>query len=121
VEFVDLAKVTLGPAASHAVLAPEAYAYHEEWLKTRAAEYGADVRERLAVGAFVTGAEYLKGQRLRVLLRDEVDAALAKLDVLLAPSAAIEASARRPDRGAHRERDFPRARDPDPASRVPST
>jgi aspartyl-tRNA(Asn)/glutamyl-tRNA(Gln) amidotransferase subunit A len=91
VELVDLAKVTLGPAASHAVLTPEAYAYHEEWLKTRAAEYGADVRERLRVGAFVTAAEYLKGQRLRVLLRDEVDAALAKLDVLLAPSAAIEA------------------------------
>jgi len=92
VEFVDLAKVTLGPAASHAVLAPEAYAYHEEWLKTRAAEYGADVRERLRVGAFVTGAEYLKGQRLRALLRDEVDEALATLDVLLAPSTAIEAT-----------------------------
>ena len=91
VEFVDLTKVTLGPAASHAVLAPEAYAYHEEWLKTRAAEYGADVRERLRLGAFVTAAEYLKGQRLRVLLRDEVDAALARLDVLLAPSVAIEA------------------------------
>ena len=91
VELVDLAKVTLGPAASHAVLAPEAYAYHEEWLKTRAAEYGADVRERLRVGAFVTGAEYLKGQRLRVLLRDEVVAAHAKLDVLLAPSVAIAA------------------------------
>lgn len=93
VEPVDLTKVSLAAAASHAVLAPEAYAYHEEWLKTRAAEYGADVRERLRVGAFVTGAEYLKGQRLRTTLRNEVDAALAKLDVLLAPSTAIEATA----------------------------
>jgi aspartyl-tRNA(Asn)/glutamyl-tRNA(Gln) amidotransferase subunit A len=92
VEFVDLNKVSIAPAASHAVLAPEAYAYHEEWLKTRADEYGADVRERLRVGAFVTGAEYLKGQRLRVLLKNEVDAALARLDVLLAPSTAIEAT-----------------------------
>jgi aspartyl-tRNA(Asn)/glutamyl-tRNA(Gln) amidotransferase subunit A len=93
VEPVDLVKVGLAPAASHAVLAPEAYAYHEEWLKTRAAEYGPDVRERLRVGAFVTGAEYLKGQRLRALLRNEVDAALARLDVLVAPTTAMAATA----------------------------
>ena len=92
-EDVDLKTVNLAPAASHAILAPEAYAYHEEWLKTRASEYGADVRERLRVGAFVTGAEYLKGQRLRTLLKNEVDAALAKLDVLLAPTTPIEATA----------------------------
>jgi aspartyl-tRNA(Asn)/glutamyl-tRNA(Gln) amidotransferase subunit A len=92
IEAVDLTMVGRAPAAAHAVLAPEAYAYHEEWLKTRAAEYGADVRERLRVGAFVTGAEYLKGQRLRSLLKNEVDAALAKLDVLLAPTTAIEAT-----------------------------
>jgi aspartyl-tRNA(Asn)/glutamyl-tRNA(Gln) amidotransferase subunit A len=93
VESVDLKKVDLGPAVSHAVLAPEAYAYHEEWLKTRAAEYGPDVRERLRLGAFVTGAEYLKGQRLRALLRDEVDQVFAKLDVLLAPTTPVEATA----------------------------
>ena len=90
---VNLTNVNLAPAASHAVLAPEAYAYHEEWLKTRASEYGGDVRERLRVGAFVTGAEYVKGQRLRTLLKNEVDAALAKLDVLLAPTTPIEATA----------------------------
>jgi aspartyl-tRNA(Asn)/glutamyl-tRNA(Gln) amidotransferase subunit A len=93
VEPVDLKKVDLAPAVSHAVLAPEAYAYHEEWLKARAAEYGPDVRERLRLGAFVTGAEYLKGQRLRALLRDEVDQAFAKLDVLLAPTTPMAATA----------------------------
>jgi aspartyl-tRNA(Asn)/glutamyl-tRNA(Gln) amidotransferase subunit A len=93
IEDVDLKTIGLAPGASHAVLAPEAYAYHEEWLKTRASEYGADVRERLRVGAFVTGAEYLKGQRLRTLLKNEVDAALAKLDVLLAPTTPFEATA----------------------------
>ncbi len=93
VEDVNLAKVTLGPAASHAIFGAEAYAYHEQWIKTRAADYGADVRERLRVGAFVTGAEYVKGQRLRTVLRNEVDAALATLDVLLAPTTPIEAPA----------------------------
>src|SRR5499426_2601158 len=93
VEPVELKKVDLAPAVSHAVLAPEAYAYHEEWLKTRAAEYGPDVRERLRLGAFVTGAEYLKGQRLRALLRDEVDQTFSKLDVLLAPTTPTAATA----------------------------
>jgi len=45
----------------------EAYAYHEVWLKARPREYGADVRQRLLVGAFVSGADYLKGQRVRGL------------------------------------------------------
>jgi len=93
VEDVDLKSIGLAPGASHAVLAAEAYAFHEEWLKTRASDYGADVRERLRVGAFITGAEYVKGQRLRALLKNEVDAALAKLDVLLAPTTPIEATA----------------------------
>ena len=34
-------------AAAAAVTSVEAYAYHEPWLKTRGAEYGGDVRERL--------------------------------------------------------------------------
>src|SRR5262249_16802934 len=92
-EAVGLKSIGLAPGASHAVLAAEAYAFHEEWLKTRASDYGADVLERLRVGAFITGAEYVKGQRLRALLKNEVDAALAKLDVLLAPTTPIEATA----------------------------
>lgn len=80
-------------AASYAVISPEAYAYHEGWIKTRAQDYGADVRQRLLVGAFVSGADYLKGQRVRVLIRDEVDRALAKLDVLVCATTPMPAPA----------------------------
>ena len=92
VQDVALDTARHGAAASYAVLSPEAYAYHEEWLRTRAAEYGADVRERLRVGAFVSAADYLKGQRLRTLIRQDVDAALARLDVLIAPTTPIAAT-----------------------------
>jgi Asp-tRNA(Asn)/Glu-tRNA(Gln) amidotransferase A subunit family amidase len=88
---VSLETMTLTAAASSAVIGAEAYAYHEAWIKTRAGEYGADVRERLRVGAFVSGADYLKGQRVRVLVRNEVNAALAGCDVLVAPSTPIAA------------------------------
>jgi aspartyl-tRNA(Asn)/glutamyl-tRNA(Gln) amidotransferase subunit A len=92
VQEVTLETVELAAAASTAVLAAEAYAYHEPWIKQRPREYGADVRERLRVGAFVSGADYLNGQRVRVLIRDDVDAALARLDVLVAPTTPISAT-----------------------------
>jgi aspartyl-tRNA(Asn)/glutamyl-tRNA(Gln) amidotransferase subunit A len=64
------------------------------------------VRERLLVGAFVSGADYLKGQRVRRLLRDEVDQALGGVDVLIAPTvpiAATEVGVREVDVNGRRE------------------
>src|SRR2546428_95610 len=57
----------------------------------RAQDYQPDVRERLRVGAFVSGAHYVRGQQVRVLVRQEVDDALAKRAVLLAPATPIAA------------------------------
>ncbi len=92
VQEVKLETVKLAAGASSAVIAAEAYAYHEAWIKKRPQEYGADVRERLRAGAFVSGADYVNGQRARVLIRDDVDAALARLDVLVAPTTPIAAT-----------------------------
>jgi aspartyl-tRNA(Asn)/glutamyl-tRNA(Gln) amidotransferase subunit A len=86
-----LPAVHLAAGASLAVIAAEAYAYHEAWLKTRPKDYGTDVRQRLLVGAFLSAADYLKGQRVRGLARDEADRALARADVLLAPTTPIAA------------------------------
>jgi aspartyl-tRNA(Asn)/glutamyl-tRNA(Gln) amidotransferase subunit A len=88
---LELSKHAAG--ASYAVISPEAYAYHEGWIKTRPLDYGADVRQRLLVGAFVSGADYLKGQRVRALIRDEVDRALGKLDVLVCATTPMPAPA----------------------------
>ena len=53
-------------------------AYHEPYLKTRASEYGADVRARLMTGQFVLATQYLKAQRARQVLRAEVDGVLTR-------------------------------------------
>jgi aspartyl-tRNA(Asn)/glutamyl-tRNA(Gln) amidotransferase subunit A len=90
---VILDTINLAAGASTAVAAVEAYAYHEPWIKKRAQDYGADVRERLRVGAFISGAEYVNGQRARALIRDEVDRTLADLDVLIAPTTPMTATA----------------------------
>ena len=60
-------------------------------MKSRPDDYAPDVRERLRVGAFISATQYLRGQQARALIRNEVDALLAKLDVLIAPATPIVA------------------------------
>jgi aspartyl-tRNA(Asn)/glutamyl-tRNA(Gln) amidotransferase subunit A len=91
VDEVALPVVAHVAAASYAVVASEALAYHTGWLKTRAGNYDPEVRKRLQLGAFVTGAHYVRGQQVRALVRDEIDAALAHRDVLLAPATPMTA------------------------------
>ena len=88
---VNLAGVLHVAAASSAIVASEALAYHAGWMRARPQDYQPDVRERLRMGAFVSGAHYVRAQQLRALVRAEVDEALAKRDVLLAPATPIPA------------------------------
>jgi aspartyl-tRNA(Asn)/glutamyl-tRNA(Gln) amidotransferase subunit A len=91
VDEVTLAHLADVPAATMAIIASEALAYHATWVRTRPGEYQRDVIERLRAGAFVTGVQYVRAQQLRVVARREVDAALARRDVLLAPTVPITA------------------------------
>jgi len=91
VRDVSLETPVLAAAATSAVVAVEAYAYHEAWIKARADEYAPDVRDRLRAGAFVSGVDYVRAQRARTLIAREIDAALAGLDVLVAPTTPIAA------------------------------
>jgi len=92
VDEASLSYAEHGAGASYAVVASEALAYHEAWLKQRPGDYQADVRDRLKAGAFVSGAQYLRGQRARQLIRDEVDRTLERFDVLIAPTTPIVAT-----------------------------
>jgi aspartyl-tRNA(Asn)/glutamyl-tRNA(Gln) amidotransferase subunit A len=88
---VDLTQVTHVAAAAAAIVASEALAYHAPWMRSRSQDYQPDVRERLRLGAFVTGAQYVRSQQIRALLTREVDEALARRDVLLAPATPLAA------------------------------
>jgi aspartyl-tRNA(Asn)/glutamyl-tRNA(Gln) amidotransferase subunit A len=91
VREVALPRARYGAAAGYAVLAPEAFAYHEPLLRRHAALYAPDVRRRLAVAAFVTATDYLKGQRARRLIREEIDAVLGEVDCLVSPTLPVAA------------------------------
>jgi aspartyl-tRNA(Asn)/glutamyl-tRNA(Gln) amidotransferase subunit A len=91
VEEVPLPRISHAVPASFAIITAEATAYHEGYLRTHAAEYGADVRARLMSGQFVLATQYLKAQRARQVIRSDVDAVLRHLDALLLPTTPIPA------------------------------
>ena len=70
-------------ACIQTILLAEGFAIHGEWLRTRPQDYGRVTRERLMMGAFVTGEEYVQAQRLRRIITAEVDAVLAGCDAIL--------------------------------------
>ncbi len=91
VEEVSLPGIQHAGPASFAIIAAEATAYHEPYLKARATEYGPDVRTRLTTGQFILAGHYLKAQRARQVIRAEVDAALRQVHALLFPTTPIPA------------------------------
>jgi aspartyl-tRNA(Asn)/glutamyl-tRNA(Gln) amidotransferase subunit A len=91
VDDVALPGVRHSAAGALAVVATEAMTFHATWLRTRKADYDPEVSTRLMAGAFVTGVHYVRGQQARALVRREVDDALARHDVLLAPATPITA------------------------------
>jgi aspartyl-tRNA(Asn)/glutamyl-tRNA(Gln) amidotransferase subunit A len=91
VEEVSLPLMRSVPGGSLAIMVAEAYAVHERYVKTRARDYGEDVRQRLMLGMYVSAPQYLKALRFRELLRRETLSVLRAVDVLAVPTAAITA------------------------------
>jgi aspartyl-tRNA(Asn)/glutamyl-tRNA(Gln) amidotransferase subunit A len=73
-------------ACGQVILAAEAYAVHEAWLKQRPQDYGARGRERLLAGAGLSAADYLQASRWRLKLRDTAAAAFRDIDVAITAS-----------------------------------
>ena len=93
VDEVSLAQVTNAAPAVLAIIGSEALAYHADTLRARAADYDPEVARRLKVAAFITGRHYVHAQQVRGVIRADVDAALARRDVLLAPTTPMPAPA----------------------------
>jgi aspartyl-tRNA(Asn)/glutamyl-tRNA(Gln) amidotransferase subunit A len=92
----EIRDVTLSPmmdynAPGWLILTAEAYAVHEPWLKERFNDYGELMRDRLAFGALLRGADLVQAIRRRRVLCEEMRDAMADLDVLITASAPAEA------------------------------
>jgi aspartyl-tRNA(Asn)/glutamyl-tRNA(Gln) amidotransferase subunit A len=81
-------EVTLPPrklfdASLLVIILAEGLAIHQQDLRTRPDHYGRVTRERLSMGAFVSGAHYVQAQRLRRTLAAQMDTLLGEFDAIL--------------------------------------
>jgi aspartyl-tRNA(Asn)/glutamyl-tRNA(Gln) amidotransferase subunit A len=83
---VDLPDQTAISAAALIVLAAEATSLHTPWLRERAGDYGAQVRNRLQNGLAYSAVEYLDALRWRGPALAAHFAAINGVDIVIAPA-----------------------------------
>lgn len=83
------------PWGLYNLMSPEASSYHEANLRERPQDYSEAARKRLEVGMTEPAVDYLRAQRYRSRLIQEVGALFAQVDLLAMPT--LPASADRHD------------------------
>jgi aspartyl-tRNA(Asn)/glutamyl-tRNA(Gln) amidotransferase subunit A len=78
--------------AQRYILSADAYAIHEERLKSAPEMFDEEVLERLLEGERLKAHRYASAQQRRLLAKDEFSQALGEVDVLLAPTVPIAAT-----------------------------
>jgi aspartyl-tRNA(Asn)/glutamyl-tRNA(Gln) amidotransferase subunit A len=78
--------------AQRYILAADAYAIHEERLKSAPQRFDEEVRERLLKGEKLKAHRYASAQQRKLRTRGEFEEALKEVDVLLAPTVPITAT-----------------------------
>ena len=86
VEEISVPEANTAMGASSAILSSEVAAYHEERLRTRPGDFGADVRARLEQGLMISATDYLKGQRIRRLVVERFQELMGRYDAMVCPT-----------------------------------
>jgi len=91
VERVDGSALDHAGIVQQLLMLPEASAFHLPWLRTRLADYGADVRARLLAGLALPATAYPTGLRAQRWLEQKVQPLFERYDLLAAPTMPIVA------------------------------
>jgi aspartyl-tRNA(Asn)/glutamyl-tRNA(Gln) amidotransferase subunit A len=83
VDTVSLSPLADWGAAGFLILLAEGHAVHEEWLKHRPEKYGESMRDRIALGAFISAADYIQALRRRHELAAELRQAMQQFDIVV--------------------------------------
>jgi len=92
----SIREIRLSPLADWAacgitIMLAEGYAIHEATLRQRFVDYGEAFRDRMALAALITGADYVQAVRRRRELAVELTTAMADLDLVITAAAPSEA------------------------------
>jgi aspartyl-tRNA(Asn)/glutamyl-tRNA(Gln) amidotransferase subunit A len=93
VEKVDLDWLAEAALANGQMTQADGAAFHRERLSTQPEKFGADVLERLRIGAGLTSTEYSLARRVQVESRRRFELFFEKYDLLLLPTTPIPAPA----------------------------
>ncbi len=88
---VRIPSIELAVIAESVIITTEAASFHETLLRSRAGDYGSDVRALLEGGAAFSAVHYLKAQRLRRVLQEEFARAFERMDLFALPAAPVTA------------------------------
>lgn len=83
---VDIPNADLAPAAGGIIAMAEAAVFHEKRLRESPDLFDPLVRQRLQVARFYTATDYIKAQRLRTVLMQEVADAFKVCDLIAVPA-----------------------------------
>ncbi len=92
----EVREVQLPPLADYSacgwvILMTEAFAIHERWMQTSFEKYGELLRDRMALGGLISGADYVQAVRRRRELCAATAMAMKPIDILLTASQPGEA------------------------------
>jgi aspartyl-tRNA(Asn)/glutamyl-tRNA(Gln) amidotransferase subunit A len=106
VREVEIPNLREALRAQRITLAAEAYAVHEERLKSEPEKYSDETREHILDGERLKAHRYATAQQTKQHSTEEFERVLREVDVLLAPTvpiAATEIGQREADVGGHKE------------------
>jgi len=88
----ELPEPALARAAGYTISACEGGQLHLERLRTHAADFDPNMRDRFLAGALAPAAWYVHAQRFRTWWREQVRGVFEHFDVLLAPATPVSAT-----------------------------
>jgi aspartyl-tRNA(Asn)/glutamyl-tRNA(Gln) amidotransferase subunit A len=93
VERVSLPHAAESVEAGTTIQMSEATRYHQSqgYFPQHAAEYEADIRQRLTAGGEIKAVDYLKAFEMKRLVEEEFDTVLQGVDAIIAPSSPVPA------------------------------
>ena len=85
IEEVSMPSIDAVPMMVLHIIWGEALEYHEQWIRTRADQYGKGVRRMLEMAMTMPVTAYIRAQRARAVLLVEAISALERVNVLASP------------------------------------
>ncbi len=86
---VDLPAMDHARTVSLTVQMPEAVSFHSRYLEERGDLYGRDFRAGLALGQCILAEHYVRAKRFMALYRQQTNAVLKDVDVLVTPTTPV--------------------------------